>query len=280
MASLRTALNGSLLVRATRVARSAVFVLVYLTYLVLFMGFIQRFILVPLAFGFPALTDRLLGSWSRSQSRVPLRLLRVIAGVQVFVDGAIGPENRLILMNHQSIIDIVIGLRASPGALTIIPTRRRYAWGIPGISMFVRLARFPLISQTRKSIRDDLMAMTEAAERCGRGEVSMLIFPEGHRTKDGSILPFMTRGIRLVMSRAPLPVYCIVADGMWQVRTLADTVFRVADSHVHVRIIGPFQPPADETEIPAFLEALRERMVETLSEIRSGTKPLPARPLL
>ncbi len=254
--------------------------LVYLTYLVFFMGFIQRFILVPLAFGFPAYIAGLMGPWSRLQSRVPLHLLRLIAGVQVLVDGAIGPENRLVIMNHQSLMDIIIGIRASPGNLTLIPTRRRYAWGIPGISMFVRLARYPLISQTRKSIRADLAVLEEAAERCRRKEVSLLIFPEGHRTKDGTILPFMTRGLRIVLSRAPLPVYCIVADGMWQVRTLADTARRVAGSSVHVRIIGPFQPPAEESEIPEFLSLLRDRMIETLHDIRTGVSPRPARPLM
>lgn len=280
MADLRTALVGSQLRRVTRVARSAAFVLAYLTYLVFFMGFIQRFILVPLAFGFPALTTRLLGPWSRLQSRSPLQLLRIIGGVQVLVDGAIGPENRLVIMNHQSLIDIVIGLRASPGNLTLIPTRKRYARGIPGVSMFLRLARYPLISQTRKSIRADLAVLEEAAERCRREKLSLLIFPEGHRTKDGSILPFMTRGLRVVLSRAPLPVYCIVADGMWQVRTLADTAFRVAGSKIQVRIIGPFQPPAEESQIPEFLTLLRNRMIETLDDIRAGVAPRPARPLL
>jgi len=255
-------------------------VLVYLTYLVFFMGFIQRFILVPLTFAFPAYTNGLLGSWSRLQSQVPLRLLRIIAGVRVLVDGSIGPENRVVIMNHQSLIDIVIGIRASPGNLTLIPTRRRYAWGIPGVSMFIRLARYPLIGQTRKSIRADLAVLEEAADRCRRDGTSLLIFPEGHRTRDGSILPFMTRGLRIVLSRAPLPVYCIVADGMWQVRTLGDTALRVAGSQIQVRIIGPFQPPGEESEIPAFLTLVRARMIETLNDIRADASPRPAIPLL
>ena len=255
-----------------RVSRSAAFVLVYLIYLVLFMGFVQRFILVPLAWGFPVLTDRLLAPWSRLQAHVPLALLRGIAGVRMTFEGAIGPENRLVIMNHQSLIDIVLGVKLVPGYLTLIPARRRYQWGIPGVSVYLRLARFPLISQKRKDIRTDLEMMADAADRSRRGEASMLIFPEGHRTKDGSILPFMTRGLRLVLSRAPLPVYCIVGDGMWHIRTLADTMVRVAGTHIHVRIIGPFQPPAADADVPAFLDHVREQMIATLEDIRRGTR--------
>jgi 1-acyl-sn-glycerol-3-phosphate acyltransferase len=262
------------LLNVFRVSRSAAFVLVYLIYVVLFMGFVQRFILVPLAWGFPVLTGRLLAPWSRLQARVPLALLRVIAGVRLTVEGAIGPENRLVIMNHQSLLDIIIGVRLIPNRLTLIPTRRRYEWGIPGISVYLRLARFPLISQTRKGIRSDLEMLADAADRSRRGEASILIFPEGHRTHDGSILPFMTRGLRVVLSRAPLPVYCIVGDGMWHLRTLADTMVRAAGSRIHVRVIGPFEPPAAESDIPAFLDFLRERMIATLEEIRTGPRLL------
>jgi 1-acyl-sn-glycerol-3-phosphate acyltransferase len=260
------------LLNVFRVLRSAVFVLVYLIYLVLFMGFVQRFILVPLAWLFPVLTDRILAPWSRLQARVPLVLLRGIAGVRMTFEGAIGPENRIVIMNHQSLIDIILGVRLVPGYLTLIPARRRYRYGIPGVSVYLRLARFPLISQTRQGLRADLEMLAEAADRSRRSEASLLIFPEGHRTKDGSILPFMTRGLRIVLSRAPLPVYCIVCDGMWHIRTLADTLVRAAGSHIHVRIIGPFHPPAADSEVPAFLDHVREQMIATLEDIRLATR--------
>ena len=256
-----------------RVSRSAVFVLVYLIYLVLFMGFVQRFILVPLAWAFPVLTNRLLVPWSRLQARVPLALLKRIAGVRMTIEGAIGPENRVVIMNHQSMVDIILGVRLVPGYLTLIPTRRRYQWGIPGISVFVRLARYPLISQTRRGLRADLDMLGEAADRVRQGEATLLIFPEGHRTRDGNILPFMTRGLRIVLTRAPMPVYCIVGDGMWHMRTLADTMARAAGSHIRIRIIGPFQPPPADAELPAFIEFLREQMVATLEDIRSSASP-------
>jgi 1-acyl-sn-glycerol-3-phosphate acyltransferase len=256
-----------------RVARSAVFFLVYLIYLVLFQGFLQRFILVPLAWVFPVLTRRLLVPWGQFQARTHLAIVRAMAGVRITVEGAIGPENRLVIMNHQSVLDIPLGVKLIPGQ-TIIPARRRYEYGIPGISVYLRLADFPLISQARKDLRADLVELEYAADRQRRGEATILIFPEGHRTKDGSILPFMTRGLRLILARAPVPVYCIVGDGMWRSRTLADSVQRMAHTDIKVRIIGPFHPPAAEAELAAFLESLRQRMIETLEDIRAAAPPL------
>jgi 1-acyl-sn-glycerol-3-phosphate acyltransferase len=256
------------LLSVLRVAKSAVFALVYLIYLVLGMGFVQRFILVPLAWVFPVLTRRLLVTWGQFQARTHLKIVQAMAGVRITVNGRIGPENRLVIMNHQSVLDVPLGISLIPGQ-TIIPARKRYQYGIPGISVYLRLAQFPLISQKRKDLRADLAELQHAADRLLRGEATILIFPEGHRTKDGTILPFMMRGLRVILARAPVPVYCIVGDGMWESRTLADTITRVAGTHVKVRIIGPFHPPSEDAEIPAFLDSIRQRMIDTLEAIRA-----------
>src|SRR5688572_22903506 len=150
------------LLKVVQATRSALFLLVYLIYLVLFMGFVQRFILVPLAWGFPVLTDRLLIRWFHLQARVPLVLFKTVAGGSITVEGAIGPENRFVIMNHQSLFDIPLSVSLVPGFLPQIPARSRYQWGIPGISVLLRLGRFPVVSQTRQSLRRDLEALAAA----------------------------------------------------------------------------------------------------------------------
>jgi 1-acyl-sn-glycerol-3-phosphate acyltransferase len=251
-----------------RAFRSAIFVLVYLAYVTLVMGLGQRLIVIPLTWLLPASRARILAPWFRFNARNTLWILKILAGVTVSVEGAIAPGSCTVVMNHQSLIDIPIGFSIVPGPLPLIPTRRRYARGIPGVSPLVRVARLPLVGQTKKDIRADLAMITEAAERTRASETSFFIFPEGHRTTDGSIMPFMTRGLTIALSRIPHPVYCVVADGMWQSRTLADTMVRVAGSQIHVRIIGPFAPPAHEADIPAYITTLRDRMIATMDEMR------------
>jgi 1-acyl-sn-glycerol-3-phosphate acyltransferase len=254
--------------RLARAARSTIFILVYLAYLILVLGLVQRLIVIPLTWLLPASAVRILGPWVRWNARNTLGLLRVLAGVRVSVEGAIAPGSCTVVMNHQSIIDIAIGFAIVPGPLPLVPTRRRYAWGIPGVSPLIRVARLPLIGQTKQDIKADLAMVAEAAERTRAGETCFFIFPEGHRSRDGSILPFMTRGLTIALSRIPRPVYCVVGDGMWQARTLADTMVRVAGSRIRVRVIGPFEPPQEEADIPAFMTFLRDRMIATLDEMR------------
>lgn len=232
------------------------------------MGLLQRIAIIPAAWCAPRSASRLFAAWIRQQARITLWLLRVLGGVRVTVTGRIDPQGCVAIMNHQSLIDIPIGLSILPGPLPLIPTRRRYARGIPGVSAYLRAARLPLISQRREDRKADLAAMLDGAGRVEAGDASILIFPEGHRTRDGGILPFMPGGLQVVLSRTRRPVYCVVADGMWRFRTLKDAFLHLADLRVQVRILGPFEPPADKTEIGPFVDQLRGRMIETLHEMR------------
>lgn len=232
------------------------------------MGLLQRLVIFPITWLSPASAPRVFASWIRLQARITLRLLRVLAGVRVKVDGHIPPQSCLVIMNHQSLIDIPIGLSIMPGPLPLIPGRRRYAKGIPGVSAYLRLAGNPLVSQKPEHRKADLAGILEAARRVEAGDASLLIFPEGHRTRDGEILPFMPGGLQVALSRTQRPVYCAVGDGMWKSRTLKDTFFNLATVRARVRILGPFQPPGDKTEIPAFVDRVRGEMVAALAEMR------------
>jgi 1-acyl-sn-glycerol-3-phosphate acyltransferase len=251
-----------------RGGRTVLFLLVFLLYLIFFMGLLQRLIIFPLAWLFPASAPRRFASWIRLQARITLGLLRVLGGVRVKVEGRIDPQSCIVIMNHQSLIDIPIGLSIMPGPLPLIPGRRRYAKWIPGVSAYLRAAGNPLVSQRKEDRKIDLAGMLDAARRVDAGDASLLIFPEGHRTRDGEILPFMPGGLQVVLSRTQRPVYCAVGDGMWKSRTLKDTFLHLADLRAQVRILGPFQPPADKTEIQAFVDRVREEMMAALAEMR------------
>jgi 1-acyl-sn-glycerol-3-phosphate acyltransferase len=251
-----------------RGGRTVLFLLVFLLYLVFFMELVQRLIIFPMAWLSPASAPRLFAFWVRLQARNTLRLLRVLGGVRVRVDGSIPPESCIVIMNHQSIIDIPIALSAMPGPHPLIPGRRLYAKWIPGVSAYLRTSGNPLVSQRKEDRKVDLAGMLDAAARVDAGTASLLIFPEGHRTRDGEILPFMPGGLSVVLGRTQRPVYCAVGDGMWKSRTLRDTFLNLAHVRAHVRILGPFQPPADKTEIPGFMDRIREEMIATLADMR------------
>jgi 1-acyl-sn-glycerol-3-phosphate acyltransferase len=231
-------------------------------------GGVQRFIIWPLALLIPARRRDIVGWWFRFQARLTLGMARWLANVRITVRGEIEPVSCVVVMNHQSVLDIAIAYALVRGPYPLIPTRERYRYGLPAVSPLIRLGGLPLVRQGRGAVRTDLKSMAGAAERVARGEQSLLIFAEGHRTRDGEIGPFMRTGLKVSLARTRRPVYCVVEDGLWHVRTFADVCLRFADSSAEVVVLGPFDPP-EESEIDAFIDSLRERMVAALREMRA-----------
>jgi 1-acyl-sn-glycerol-3-phosphate acyltransferase len=243
--------------------------ILFFLFLLLLMGPVQRLIIFPLVWLLPARRTRILGRWIRIQAWITRLIVSYGAGVRINVSGATVHESSIVVMNHQSVLDVMIILSEVRGPAVLIPVRTRYRRGLPGISPYVRAAGYPFISQKRSLIERDLAEMAAGADRLAAGEATIAVFPEGHRTRDGNIAPFMTRGLRTLVARSPRPVYCFVGDGMWEVRTVADGMTSLAGTNVNVRVLGPFEPPQEESDIPRFIESLRERMIAAMNEMRA-----------
>jgi 1-acyl-sn-glycerol-3-phosphate acyltransferase len=256
--------------RAYRAARSLIFLLVFiLLQLLILITAGQRLIIIPLLALFPSRRLSIMRRWLRFHAILSTGLARTLGGMRLRVQGAIPKESVVVVMNHQSVMDIPIGVLLIPGPYPIIPTRVRYSQRVPGISTLVRLLRYPVVTQKRENLRAELPAIIEAAEATARGDNSMLIFAEGHRTRDGLIAPFMRTGLRLVLERANnRPVYCIVSDGLWHARTTFDAATGFAGATCHVHILGPFTAPTHDVD--GFIERLRDRMVAELDAMRAA----------
>ena len=244
-------------------------------YAIVVIGLGQRLLLWPTIVLLSRRRTSIVGAWLRFHARATLWIARVVAGVRVSVHGAIRRESCVVVMNHQSVLDIPIGLSLIHGPQAIIPTRNRYRRGIPAVSPLARLAQFPFVSQGRSLGRAELRALIQAADRVDRGEASLLIYPEGHRTRDGRIGEFMRGGLRIALTRAHRPVYCVVADGMTTARTTRDAVAQLAGSAVSVAILGPFTPPADRSQetTDAFIDMLHNTMTNALTRLRGLPEP-------
>jgi 1-acyl-sn-glycerol-3-phosphate acyltransferase len=234
----------------------------------------QRLIIWPAVLLFPLKRRAIVRRWLRFLAKISLWISRVFGGVRVAVDGTAPTESCLLVMNHQSLLDITISVDAAKGPQAVIPTRETYGRGIPGISSLTRLGRFPLVRQQARASKAEVAALLGAAKELANGETTLIIYPEGHRTTDGSIQPFMRSGLKLILSRSARPIYYIVSDGLWHARTLRESLHSFANSNVDVAIRGPFPPPAREN-IDAFIDELHARMTATLAELRHES-PQPA----
>jgi 1-acyl-sn-glycerol-3-phosphate acyltransferase len=142
--------------------------------------------------------------------------------------------------------------------------RQRYARFVPLVSGCIRLLGCPIVDPKRDP-KGAVKAIGEAAARLPYG---MLIFPEGHRSRDGELLPWRSSGLLAALRARRMPVYLVVGDGLWRTRRLVDFLVHLPRVRGRAEVIGPFSPPEDVDELPAFLDELRERMAAHLAEMR------------
>jgi 1-acyl-sn-glycerol-3-phosphate acyltransferase len=250
------------------------FFIVYAIFTVTIFDLGQRLIIWPIVLLYPVKRRAIVRRWLRFLAKGSLWISRWFGGVRVTTKGTAPSESCLLVMNHQSLLDITISVNAAEGPQAVIPTRERYGHGIPGISSLTKLGRFPLVTQQARALKAEVAALLQAAKDLAAGETTLIIYPEGHRTTDGSIQPFMRSGLKLLLSRTQRPIYYIVTDGLWHARTIKEAIHSFANSDVDVVIRGPLPPPAKE-DIDTFIDDLHARMVATLAEIRHQ-QPQPA----
>lgn len=194
-----------------------------------------------------------------------LHLLR-LGGARFERKGVIRTESPvLIIMNHQSLVDILSLTMMSEPYVPAFVTRSRYARFVPAVSPCVRMLGGPIVDPKRDP-RGSLAAVREAAPHQRHG---LILFPEGHRSRDGEILPFKTGGAQATLGAHPMPVQTVVTDGGWKTRRLVDFLFNVPLLQVRTETLDVVAAPADEADVPAFLQDLRARLVQHLERMRA-----------
>jgi 1-acyl-sn-glycerol-3-phosphate acyltransferase len=177
-----------------------------------------------------------------------------------------GEGGALIIMNHQSQLDICTAtLMGQPFVPTFVP-RALYARRVPLVSASIRLLECPIVDP-RRDPKGAVAALREAARRERYG---LLIFPEGHRSTGGELRPFRTAGLQAILETRRMPVYLVVTDGFWAGRRFSDFLANVPHVRGRTEVLGPFPAPERDDEIEAAIEGWRRRMVEHLAAMRQA----------
>lgn len=121
----------------------------------------------------------------------------------------------VVISNHQSLFDITI---LGGMLFTNFPkyvAKKELARGIPSISLNLKRGGNALIDRTDR--RQALRAIQDMATTAQERGVSVVIFPEGTRSRDGSLGEFKKAGsIALLRHADALPVVPMAIDGAWQ----------------------------------------------------------------
>jgi 1-acyl-sn-glycerol-3-phosphate acyltransferase len=224
----------------------------------------ERLVVWPIVRLRPARRDDMVTWYMKGMSRGILALIRA-GGGRVLRTGVIPTaEPAYVVMNHQSLVDIpTLVLMMEPYTGRFI-ARERYGRFVPAVSLCMRLLGAPVIDPENR--KGSLRALREAARVQPHG---IVVFPEGHRTRDGEVQAFHTAGLEIMLRERPLPVYVVVTDGFWTCRRFVDFVWNMDRIHGRTEVVGRFDPPADGDYGP-FVEGLRQEIVARLRQMRGG----------
>lgn len=187
-----------------------------------------------------------------------------LARMQLHYHPGFDPERRSIFaQNHVNLLDGHLASWAIPHAFSGLMNAWQFKIPIYGWLMAMSKG-IPV----RRGRRDETLReiSREAAERKRIG-MSVLVFPEGHRTVDGKIKPFR-RGVFLMARNAGMPVVPVCAKGMYELNRKGTNIF-----HPFVPIdvfIGPqFETEGlSDTEIGDLAERLHAWSVHCLEHGR------------
>ena len=217
---------------ALRAVRSALAFLLIAPLFIL-TGSFQRFLIWPYILLRPARRKPAMDRFMHFMARSVLNTMR-LGGARIKETGRVPTDEPvLVLMNHQSLLDIPTGVALCRPHVPLIVTRRRYGWGIPVVSPMLRIQRYPLIDP-RQDRKQAVALVREAARR----QHGILLYPEGHRSRGGELGKFATAGIRAVLKEQRWPVYLIVTDGFWVCRNAKDFFFRIHKIHGRTEVLG------------------------------------------
>jgi 1-acyl-sn-glycerol-3-phosphate acyltransferase len=200
--------------------------------------------------------------WARAHCRLVLGVLR-LGGARCVRRGALRTDVAgIVLMNHQSVLDIPTAVVMSAPVVPAFVARERYA-RVPLIGTGLRIADCPVVD---RGDREGALAVLRQAVRADR---TILIYPEGHRSTDGALQPFRTAGLVAMLTERRVPVWLVATDGFTGGRRLVDLV-QLHRIRGVTKVLGRFDPPEEAGEIPAFLDGLHARLADGLARMRSG----------
>ena len=182
------------------------------TFIIIVWTVLETIVMGPLAILASFLDQR--GNTSHLIARAWARSILSVSRVKVTVDGLskIDPSRSYIFMsNHQSNFDIPVLLSDLPKQFRWLAKAELFK--IPIFGRGMRGAGY--ISIDRSDRVSAFQSLARAAETIHSG-TSVMIFPEGTRSKDGRLLPYKKGGFVMAVD-AQVPIVPIVIEGTYDI---------------------------------------------------------------
>lgn len=194
------------------------------------------------------------------------RVWLAVAGVDLHVVGEENVDPRtsyVVVANHASALDIMACFRAVP--LPIRYLAKKELFRIPLLASAMRAIDIIEVDrQARTPVREQINRQVEELVASGR---SVIIYPEGTRSRDGSLGQFK-KGAFTIAARSGLPILPVTIHGTHEAWSPGSMLVR--GGPVTVAIDPPVETsgmvPGDATELRTRVHSVIEKRLEWLSQ--------------
>ncbi|MFH0887185.1 MAG: lysophospholipid acyltransferase family protein [bacterium] len=204
-------------------------------------------------------------NWFHSTGSIWARLLLFVAGTRVSVRGLknIDPKKTYILAsNHQGIIDIPILDGYFPLQFKFIIKKELFK--VPFFGWYIRKCEYLAID--RIAARSAKQTLNEAVNVLSGG-TSILIFPEGTRSRDGKLGSFKS-GIADIYLKSKVPVLPIAISGSYETFRRGSRLYY--PKPIKISIGKPLEfnyDPNDRESLAKITEDLKIRITEQFNNL-------------
>ncbi len=182
------------------------------------------------------------------------KLQLILLRVKLEVIGKPDPKAKMLLLNHQSVADIVIMEAIYPADLAWVAKKE-----IGNIPFFGHILDYPeMISIDREDRKSLIQLIRDVKDRLKKGRV-IAIFPEGTRGEGKKLLKFKA-GAKIVADKLNLLVQPAVFIGT--INVFDSKNFLANFERVKLVYLDPIDPKSD----PNWYENLREKMQNILDK--------------
>ena len=200
------------------------------------------------------------------------RLILVTTGVQVTVEGLeriVPGKTYVFVANHQSIYDIPVLFWSIPFQLRIIA--KESLGNFPMLGPHLKRTGHMLVDRSRP----DKAGILGWASRLTSNGLSLIVFPEGTRSRTGMMGKFKGGSILLAM-QAGLPLVPISVIGSRHVMKKGELTTR--PGHVTLLVHDPIETAGNAEPTPAQIRELAEQVRDVIRPAVEAEASSPSQP--
>lgn len=177
------------------------------------------------------------------------------------------PENFLIICNHQSLFDIVAFFACFPKKPLRFISKKSLGGHVPLVSVMLKADGHCIIDR-KGSPAQMMKTLDDFSTRVFKNNWSVVLFPEGTRSKTGRLGRFHPAGFRRLTNNLHLPVVVFALDGGWRVSNVRKILKNLRGGTYRIKALKVYPAPETKSDQVKILDEAKAMIEEQLDAWR------------